>query len=201
MNTIITNKENTIIINKSKFICCLYIINDIDEVYTYLNDIRDKYKDATHYCYAYIVDNQKRCNDDKEPSGTAGLPILNVLERLLKISSLSFNVLISIFIVVRYFGGIKLGAGGLVRAYTGSVVSGLNNNIKPITKGLEIEILFNYDKVKLIDNILKNSIINKEFDEFVTYKFTISYDDYNLIKDKLKDICLKVNVLSENIVI
>jgi uncharacterized YigZ family protein len=193
MNTIITNKENTIIINKSKFICCLYIINDIDEVYTYLNDIRDKYKDATHYCYAYIVDNQKRCNDDKEPSGTAGLPILNVLEK----NDLT-NVLC---IVVRYFGGIKLGAGGLVRAYTGSVVSGLNNNIKPITKGLEIEILFNYDKVKLIDNILKNSIINKEFDEFVTYKFTISYDDYNLIKDKLKDICLKVNVLSENIVI
>lgn len=193
MNTIITNKESTIIINKSKFICCLYIINDIDEVYTYLNDIRDKYKDATHYCYAYIVDNQKRCNDDKEPSGTAGLPILNVLEK----NDLT-NVLC---IVVRYFGGIKLGAGGLVRAYTGSVVSGLNNNIKPITKGLEIEILFNYDKVKLIDNILKNNIINKEFDEFVTYKFTISYDDYNLIKDKLKDICLKVNILSENIVI
>ena len=193
MNTLVTNKENTIVINKSKFICCLFIINNVDEVYEHLNSIRDKYEDATHYCYAYIIDNYKKCSDDKEPSGTAGLPILNVLEK----NDLT-NVLC---IVVRYFGGIKLGAGGLVRAYTSSVVSGLNNNIKKIVKGLEVEILFNYDKVKLIENILKNQITNKEFNEFITYKFIISYDDYDLIKDKLKDICLKVNILSENIVI
>ena len=193
MNTLVTNKENTIVINKSKFICCLFIINNVDEVYEHLNSIRDKYEDATHYCYAYIIDNYKKCSDDKEPSGTAGLPILNVLEK----NDLT-NVLC---IVVRYFGGIKLGAGGLVRAYTSSVVSGLNNNIKKIVKGLEVEILFNYDKVKLIENILKNQITNKEFNEFITYKFIISYDEIDLIKDKLKDICLKVNILSENIVI
>lgn len=193
MNTLVTNKENTIVINKSKFICCLFIINSVDEVYEHLNSIRDKYEDATHYCYAYIIDNYKKCSDDKEPSGTAGLPILNVLEK----NDLT-NVLC---IVVRYFGGIKLGAGGLVRAYTSSVVSALNNNIKKIVKGLEVEILFNYDKVKLIENILKNQITNKEFNEFITYKFIISHDDYDLIKDKLKDICLKVNVLNENIVI
>ena len=193
MNTLVTNKENTIVINKSKFICCLFIINNVDEVYEHLNSIRDKYEDATHYCYAYIIDNYKKCSDDKEPSGTAGLPILNVLEK---------NELTNVLcIVVRYFGGIKLGAGGLVRAYTSSVVSALNNNIKKIVKGLEVEILFNYDKVKLIENILKNQITNKEFNEFITYKFIISYDDYDLIKDKLKDICLKVNVLNENIVI
>ena len=193
MNTLVTNKENTIVINKSKFICCLFIINNVDEVYEHLNSIRDKYEDATHYCYAYIIDNLKKCSDDKEPSGTAGLPILNVLEK---------NELTNVLcIVVRYFGGIKLGAGGLVRAYTSSVVSALNNNVKKIVKGLEVEILFNYDKVKLIENILKNQITNKEFNEFITYKFIISYDDYDLIKDKLKDICLKVNVLNENIVI
>ena len=193
MNTLVTNKENTIVINKSKFICCLFIINSVDEVYEHLNSIRDKYEDAAHCCYAYIIDNYKKCSDDKEPSGTAGLPILNVLEK----NDLT-NVLC---IVVRYFGGIKLGAGGLVRAYTSSVVSALNNNIKKIVKGLEVEILFNYDKVKLIENILKNQITNKEFNEFITYKFIISHDDYDLIKDKLKDICLKVNVLNENIVI
>ena len=193
MNTLVTNKENTIVINKSKFICCLFIINNVDEVYEHLNSIRDKYEDATHYCYAYIIDNYKKCSDDKEPSGTAGLPILNVLEK---------NELTNVLcIVVRYFGGIKLGAGGLVRAYTSSVVSALNNNVKKIVKGLEVEILFNYDKVKLIENILKNQITNKEFNEFITYKFIISHDDYDLIKDKLKDICLKVNVLNENIVI
>ena len=193
MNTLVTNKENTIVINKSKFICCLFIINNVDEVYEHLNSIRDKYEDATHYCYAYIIDNYKKCSDDKEPSGTAGLPILNVLEK---------NELTNVLcIVVRYFGGIKLGAGGLVRAYTSSVVSALNNNVKKIVKGLEVEILFNYDKVKLIENILKNQITNKEFNELIKYKFIISHDDYDLIKDKLKDICLKVNVLNENIVI
>ena len=59
MNTLVTNKENAIVINKSKFICCLFIINNVDEVYEHLNSIRDKYEDATHYCYAYIIDNYK----------------------------------------------------------------------------------------------------------------------------------------------
>ena len=77
-----------------------------------MKSIKNKYKDATLHCYAYIIDNIKRFSDDNEPGGTAGMPILNVLEN---------NDLNHILcIVVRYFGGIKLGANGLVRAYSGS---------------------------------------------------------------------------------
>lgn len=191
MKTIIMNKEETTIINKSKFICVLYKINNISDIDIYLDDIKNKYKGATHYCYAYILDSNKKCSDDKEPSGTAGLPILNVLEK-----NEMNNVLC---IVVRYFGGIKLGAGGLVRAYTNSVTNALENNITNIKKGLKLELTFNYDKVKLVDNLVKDNIIEKSFNEGIKYIVLITYDDYNNIKDKLNDI--DINILEENIVI
>ena len=191
MKTIIMNKEETTIINKSKFICVLYKINNISDIDIYLDDIKNKYKGATHYCYAYILDSNKKCSDDKEPSGTAGLPILNVLEK----NEIN-NVLC---IVVRYFGGIKLGAGGLVRAYTNSVTNALENNITDIKKGLKLELTFNYDKVKLVDNLVKDNIIEKSFNEGIKYIVLITYDDYNNIKDKLNDI--DINILEENIVI
>ena len=191
MRTIKNNKEIEIIINKSRFICISYIINSISDVDVFLNETKEKYEGATHYCYAYIIDSYKKCSDDKEPSGTAGLPILNVLEK----NELN-NILV---IVVRYFGGIKLGAGGLVRAYTNSVVECLKDNIKDIKKGIKLEIKFGYDKVKIIDNIFKDKIIDKYFDEYIMYIIKISYDEYELIKDKL--INLNVKVLEDNIII
>jgi uncharacterized YigZ family protein len=191
MRTIINNKENEIIIDKSRFICSTFKINSTDDVPYYLELVKEKYTGATHYCYAYICDSYKKCSDDKEPNGTAGLPILNVLEK----NELN-NVLA---IVVRYFGGIKLGAGGLVRAYTNSVVECIKENITDIKKGLILELRFTYDKVKTIDNIFKDKIIDKYFDEEITYIIKISYDEYELIKDKL--INLNVKVLDENIII
>ena len=191
MRTIINNKENEIIIDKSRFISCTFKINSIDDVPYYLELVKEKYTNATHYCYAYICDSYKKCSDDKEPSGTAGLPILNVLEK----NELN-NVLA---IVVRYFGGIKLGAGGLVRAYTNSVVECIKDNITDIKKGLILELRFTYDKVKIIDNYFKDKIIDKYFDEDIMYIVKISYDEYELIKDKL--INLNVKVLDENIII
>ena len=190
MKTIISSKENITIINKSKFICLLYKINKLEDVNNYLNITKDKYKGATHYCYAYILDNFKKCSDDKEPSGTAGLPILNVLEK----NELNYVLCI----VVRYFGGIKLGTGGLTRAYSGSVLECLKDNIIDIKKGLKLELTFTYDKVNLIDNLFKN-IIDKAFDENIKYTILISYEDYELIKDKLNDI--DIEVIEENIII
>jgi len=104
--------ENTIIIKKSKFITKLIKVNTIDEVSKYLEEIKKEFKDSTHICYAYIVNGNEKFSDDGEPSGTAGLPILNILKK----NNLT-NVLA---VVIRYFGGIKLGAGGLVRAYSNS---------------------------------------------------------------------------------
>lgn len=104
--------KNEIIIKNSKFITLTYHINEIENVKIILDNIKKEYKKATHYCYAYKVNNLEKAYDDGEPKGTAGLPILNVLNK----NGLN-NVLC---IVIRYFGGTKLGHGGLIRAYTKS---------------------------------------------------------------------------------
>ena len=195
MKTISSNIENEIVINKSRFICKIYKVYNEEEVLDILNNIKKEYKDATHYCYSYIIDNTKRFNDDGEPGGTAGMPILNVLE--------SNNLNYVLALVVRYFGGIKLGAGGLVRAYTNSVVETLNNaSFKEIKKGINITINFAYDKVKIIDNILKNiNVKNKEFNELITYNFDINIEDYNNIKEilnqNISDISIKEDIFIE----
>ena len=167
MQTIKNNANNEIIIKNSRFICYLYKIKDTDNINIYLNDIKEKHKDATHYCYAYILDNIKKSSDDGEPSGTAGVPILKVLEN----NNLN-NILA---IVIRYFGGIKLGAGGLVRAYTKSVTNTLSNdNLVNLIKGYNIDIEFDYNKIKEIDYLLKDiTINNKTFDTTIKYNIDI----------------------------
>lgn len=188
MKTIESNIKNEYIINKSRFIACLFKVNSIDEVNNYLDQIRTEYKDATHYCYSYIIDNTKRFNDDGEPGGTAGMPILNVLEN----NELNYILCV----VIRYFGGIKLGAGGLVRAYTKSVTNALEKtNIIDIKEGYKIEIVFNYDQNKVIDLILKDELIlNKEFNDNIKYEIIINKDNYDLIS-KLEISCIRVSIL------
>ena len=190
LKTIIDNKEETLVVNKSKFICLVYKINSINDVSIYLDEVKKKYEGATHYCYAYILDNYTKCSDDKEPNGTAGLPILNVLKK----KELN-NVLV---IVVRYFGGIKLGTGGLSRAYTNATINCLDNNLKEIIKGLKIELIFDYNQVKKIDNLFDN-VISKEFEDKIKYIVLIEKDKYLNIKDNLNDI--EINIIEDNIVI
>ena len=81
MQTIKENVTNEIIINKSKFITEIQKINNIEEINEKLKQIKQKYKDATHYCYGYIINGKEKCSDDGEPTGTAGIPILNVLKQ------------------------------------------------------------------------------------------------------------------------
>ena len=175
MFTIKENISNEIIINKSRFITYLYKVNSILEVNNILNELKCKYKDATHYCFAYIIGNIKRFNDDGEPSHTAGMPILNVLE------SKDLNNVLAV--VIRYFGGIKLGAGGLVRAYTNSVTKALKEeNIIPLKKIIKKRIVFDYSNINNINYILKDyNITYKEFDKSVIYEFT--YEENNYPKD------------------
>lgn len=167
MQTIKQNTHNEIIIKNSKFICYLYKIKDITEIEKYLTNIKNIEKDATHYCYAYILNELKKSSDDGEPSGTAGFPILKVLEN----NNLN-NILA---IVVRYFGGIKLGAGGLVRAYTKSTTNTISNdNIVNLIPGYNITIEFNYNQIKEIDYLLKDITINKkEFNNTIIYNIDI----------------------------
>ncbi len=178
MKTVLDN-TNELIIKKSKFITYTYNINNKEDVETKLKELKEKYSDATHICYAYIINSQEKCFDDKEPQGTAGLPILNVLKK----EKLQ-NVLC---VIIRYFGGIKLGAGGLVRAYAAACKQSIIT--KDLIEGYEIKISFKYDDVKNIDYLLKNAnIINKEYSIKTIYTFNISIEEYNNIKNSLESI-------------
>lgn len=187
MYSIKDNIENTTIIKKSKFITKLYKINNINEANKVLEIIKKEYKDSTHICYAYIVNNQEKCFDDGEPSGTAGIPILNVLKK---------NNLTNILgIVIRYFGGIKLGAGGLVRAYSNSVNDTIKlANIIELEEGYLIELEFNYEQVKLVDYILNDkNIIDKEYNNNIIYKFYLNEKELNFIPE-LEKLAIHVSI-------
>lgn len=157
-------------IKKSKFYTLLYKIDDEHDINIYLNQVKDTYKDATHYCYAYKVKSLKKCSDDGEPSGTAGLPILEVLDKK--------NIDNILCIVVRYFGGIKLGAGGLIRAYANSVKEALDNNeIVELTEGFEIKIETTYENKKDIEYFFKDNIKETDYQENITYILRIKKED------------------------
>ena len=114
MFTIVKDFRQEIVIEKSHFICTLKKVQSEAEAQEFIKTIKKEFWDATHNCSAYIVDEMaQRSSDDGEPSGTAGLPMLEVLRKN-KLTNTAA-------VVTRYFGGIKLGAGGLVRAYTNSV--------------------------------------------------------------------------------
>ena len=185
MNTVIDN-VSSIVIKNSKFICLVYNVNWVFDVDKYLNNVREEYRNASHYCYAYIIDNIKRESDDGEPGGTAGIPILQVLEKN--------NLNRVLCVVVRYFGGIKLGAGGLVRAYTKSVTECLNGHVIKLKRGYNITIYFDYKFVKQIDYILRNSVIlDKCFNDNVLYNVNTTGD----IVEKIRNIG-DVNVVINN---
>lgn len=109
---------NTIEIKKSKFVAYLYDIDEISEIKEILENIKYEHKKAKHIVYAYKFGSTAGKSDDKEPSGTAGTPLYNLLEMN--------NINNKLLIVVRYFGGVKLGAGTLLRAYKNAGVSVLN---------------------------------------------------------------------------
>ena len=177
MFTITNDIANEIIIKNSRFICIIHKIYDVNNINNYLNNIKSIYKDATHYCYAYIIEDKKKFSDDGEPSGTAGNPMLQVLDKN--------NLNYVLCVVIRYFGGIKLGSGGLVRAYTKSITQCLENaNIRKLVYGYNIDIIFNYEYLNNVNYLLKDSnILNKKFLDKITYNLNVDYELYNKLHD------------------
>lgn len=157
---------NTIVIEKSRFITYLKPVESEAEFKDYLKEIRKKHYDATHVCSAFILGDIRRSNDDGEPSGTAGMPMMNALEKrgLDGVCALT----------VRYFGGIKLGTGGLVRAYGSSVSEAINcaTVLEEITLDC-YEIILDYEQANKLDHYLEREtvILDRDYAETVKYTF------------------------------
>src|SRR3954468_21919919 len=112
--------ESEIIIQKSRFLTFVERAETEQDAQDFINNIKQLHRDATHNCSAYIIgehDNVQKANDDGEPSGTAGVPMLEVLKKQ--------GLKDTVVVVTRYFGGIKLGGGGLIRAYGSATTEGI----------------------------------------------------------------------------
>ena len=177
MKTIKKAIQSEINIKKSQFICTLVPTNSKAESKAVIQKLNEQYNDATHNCTAYIVNDGEGFDDDGEPGGTAGKPMINVLRK---------NELHNVTAVVtRYFGGIKLGAGGLVRAYSKSVMEAIGEaEILEIEEYDVYEIVFEYSDIKIADSEVRNhnlEVIDKQYSDKVSYDI-VSKDGRDILK-------------------
>lgn len=157
-------------IKKSRFLCYLHKCFQEEDAKAFVQKIKKEHPNATHHCYAFVIGEHnelQRSNDDGEPSGTAGVPMLECL--------MHNEMQDIVAVTVRYFGGVKLGAGGLIRAYSKSVSTALKSAV--ITKKEEMQkytITFSYDLIGKIDHYLRSRniiVLDKVYEETVTYTF------------------------------
>lgn len=157
-------------IKKSRFLCYLHKTFSEEDAKEYILKIKKEHPNARHHCYAFIIGEHneiQRSNDDGEPSGTAGVPMLECLTNR--------NMQDTLAVTVRYFGGIKLGAGGLIRAYSKSVANALDHAVltqKEIMQ--EYTLSFSYDLVGKLDYYFRShqiEISDKQYGEEVCYTF------------------------------
>ena len=175
MKTIKEAVQFEINVKKSQFICSLFPTRTKKESKEIIQKLNEQYSDATHNCTAYIVSDGEGFDDDGEPGGTAGKPMINVLRK---------NELHNITAVVtRYFGGIKLGAGGLVRAYSKSVMEAIGEaEIVEIEEYSVYRLIFEYSDIKTVDGEVRNNqltAIDKEYSDKVIYD-VVSRDNRNI---------------------
>lgn len=181
--------QHELIIKKSKFICSLARTETVEEAQEFIEQVSKKYHDATHNTYAYTLglnDNQVKASDNGEPSGTAGIPELKALQ-LMKLKNVTA-------VVTRYFGGIKLGAGGLIRAYSNSVTEAAQNIgvVKCVMQQL-IQFSIPYNRIDEINHYLEEnriSIANQEYTTNVTIQIYLDLDQIQKVEDSL------INLLS-----
>lgn len=193
--TINKNVSAEIVEKKSKFIANVFYVETQEEAEEKVKEIKKKYFDARHNCYAYSVFTKdgivNRFSDDGEPSGTAGSPMLNILN--------SKELTNLVVIVTRYFGGILLGTGGLVRAYTGAVQEALAN-VEEVTKdlGLEVKIQVSYPDLEKLKYYLKQNeieITGSEYNENVDVFVDITVEKYERLLKAVENYDLNFNVI------
>ncbi len=181
----IASDEVTIenVIEKSRFIASAVHVDTVEQAVEFVEQKRKRYYDATHNCYAYIVGNKAKFSDDNEPQGTAGLPMYECIEN----NNLDFVCVV----VTRYFGGVKLGAGGLVRAYSGAVADVLKR-AERVTMRLcrTAEVTIDYSLLKTLRRALQGVAIEQNVD--FADKVTLHY---LFLSESCNTIC---NIVSQN---
>lgn len=205
MKVIIENATGEIVEKKSRFIANIFYVANIEDANEKLNQIKKKYYDAKHNCYAYVIGingDTVKSSDDGEPQGTAGHPMLDILKG---------NELTNcIAIVTRYFGGILLGTGGLVRAYSDSLKSAISNaKFSELFNAYEVSFSINYDDYGKIENVVQsiNQLnvngqniysIDKVFEDKVKLKYLVNTDVFDKLSKELTNITKGEVILDKN---
>lgn len=185
--TIKENGSGELFIKKSRFIASIARTNSVEEANAFIQEISKKYRDANHNTFAYTIglnDDQVKESDNGEPSGTAGVPELKALQ-LMKLKNVTV-------VVTRYFGGIKLGAGGLIRAYSNSVTNAVEK-VGVIKRVLQQELIFSvpYNRFDEVDHYLKTNdvfIANTEYGVDVKIHIFLDDDDQEKTKNDLTNL-------------
>ncbi|MBL7572730.1 YigZ family protein [Staphylococcus saccharolyticus] len=178
--TIITIKQAHSIenvVNKSRFIAYIKPVYSEDEAKSFIDEIKTQHKDATHNCSAYTVGpemNIQKANDDGEPNGTAGVPMLEILKKL--------EIHNACVVVTRYFGGIKLGGGGLIRAYSSAVRDVIYDigrvELRP---AIPVTVTLNYDQTGKFEYELVSTtylLRDQFYTDKVSYRIDVVKDEY-----------------------
>ena len=185
--TTITSNETVceIVIDKSRFIASALHVDNAEQAIEYVNAKRKKYFDATHNCYAYIAGDKAKFSDDGEPQGTAGMPMYECIKQ----NGLDYVCVV----VTRYFGGVKLGAGGLVRAYSGSCAEVLKqcDRIK-MTDCMRIEVSIEYNLLKPLRKALEPHAVEENV--FYEDKVRLVYLFPTVLSTTISDIVTQITL-------
>ena len=184
--TVMGRTESEKVIERSKFLTYSAHVENEEEARAFVAEIRSKHSLATHVCYAFIADkvgNLQRFSDDGEPQGTAGVPILEVLK-----NKKLFETAVA---VVRYFGGIKLGAGGLVRAYSSSAAENLDGaDIRALEMCQEQFLSVDYSGIDSVQKYLSThlcSLLSSDYGAKVTFQVAVKKADADEFVSELID--------------
>ncbi|MFD2639013.1 YigZ family protein [Piscibacillus salipiscarius] len=194
--TIKETGSHEIVIQKSRFIGHVKRTETEEEAQEFINSIKKQHKDATHNCSAYMIGEQnltQKAQDDGEPSGTAGVPMLEVLKKM--------DLKDTTVVVTRYFGGIKLGAGGLIRAYSNATSEAIKHiGVVERTLMKEILIKVDYGLIGKLENELRNSeylMGDTEYLDQVTFHVFVPISDVDTFKTWMIDLTSDQAHLSE----
>ena len=187
MKKLVSSEEGIYIEKKSKFICHLFNVTNADEVTEIIKAEKKKYYDARHHCFAYVIGDDGsdiKCSDDGEPSGTAGRPMLDILQKE--------GLTDILCVVTRYFGGTLLGTGGLVRAYSSALKDAIDKSaFKNETEAVIVKYKYGYNFDAKISSYLRDKdikVLDSEYSDAVEITIVLEKEMYSDVNNDLVNI-------------